>query len=103
MDKPKITIDGKEIEMQTPKARLWREIIKFDSERRDLPVDNFVDEHAAIIAKAFNISVDEVLDNLEVSEILPTYSQVLGTVLLLLTEHLPQAKKNTVEVAEVQS
>lgn len=102
MDKPKITIDGKQIEMLTPKARLWREIIKFDNNRKDLPVDIFVEEHAKIIAMAFGVTVDEVLDNLDVTDILPTYSEVLGSILLLLTEHLPRAKKNAGEEVDVQ-
>ena len=97
MDKPKITIDGKEIEMSTPKARLWREIIKFDAERKNLPVEDFVDDHAKIIASAFGITADEVLDNLKVEDILPTYFEVLSSVLLMLTAHMPTAKKNAVE------
>ena len=91
---PVIKIDGAELEMRTPKARLWRELIKFEQERRNLKVEDFCDEHVKMIAAAFGVTVEEVLDNLDVDEILPTYMNVLTFVMELLTANLKIAKKN---------
>ena len=103
MDKPTIIINGKEIEMQTPKARLWREIVKFNDERRDLPVEDFCNEHAKIIAAAFGVTADEVLDNLYVDDIMPTYFKVFSFVLGMLTAKLSIDKKNILEGVTAQT
>ncbi len=94
MDRPTITIDGKTIDMPTPKARFWREIIKFEEGRKELTVEKFCDEHVNIIARAFGVTGEEVLDSLDVDEILPTYMNVLMYIMQLLTARLKVTKKN---------
>lgn len=97
MDNPTIIINGKPIEMPRPKARVWREIISFNEARRNLPTEDFINEHAKIIALAFRVSEDDILDNLDVDEILPTYFNVFTCVVSLLTANLSVSKKNSDE------
>lgn len=92
MDRPTITIDGRKIELPEAKARIWREIIKFDETRKEIPTADFVDRHAEIIALAFGVTADEVLDNLEVGEILPVYLSVLTALLEMLTAKMSGKK-----------
>ncbi len=94
-----ITINGKEIEMTEIKARLWREIMAFEDKRADLPVMEAFDETCRIIAVAFGVTVDEVLDNLEIEDILPKYFEVSNAVVVKLTEKL--GKKNADAAAQI--
>lgn len=94
MNKPIITINGVQIEMLVPKARMWREFIKFDEERKDISSVDFVDRHSEIIAQAFGVSKDDVLDNLSVDEILPAYTEVLRYLVSTLTSRFVGDKKN---------
>lgn len=103
MDKPIITINGKIIEMKTPKARAWREIMKFNEDRQSLPASDFCEEHAKMIALAFGVSADEVLDNLDVDDILPTYLNVFTSLVGLLTAKLAIDKKNAAGEVEAQT
>ena len=94
MDRPTIVINGKTIEMPTPKARFWRELIKFEERRKDLTVEDFCDEHVKMISAAFGVTTEEVLDSIDVDEILPTYMNVLTYIMALLTARLKVTKKN---------
>lgn len=98
MEKPKITINDKEIEMPRIKARLWKTIMKFHEERKDIDNQNLVDKYAEIIALAFGVTTDEILDNFGVEDILPIYKEVFGTVVALLTAKLD--KKNVESATE---
>ena len=95
MNKPTITIDGKEIQMKS-KARLWKTIAKFSTENGKLPIIDAGEKYCEVIATAFGVTTEEVLDNLEIDEVLPKYFEVYGAVADLLTAGVD--KKN--ETAE---
>lgn len=101
MNKPTLTIDGKVIEMPPIKARVWREVMKFEDDRQELKLRSVdaVEKHCEVIAKVFDVTTDEVLDNLELQDVLPTYFAILNYVAVMLTEKLPNNKKN-VDAAE---
>lgn len=92
MERPTITINGNEIVMPEVKARIWLEVMKFESVRKELKSVDAIEKYCAVIAMAFGVSVDEVLDNLDIADVLPTYFAVLNCVVAMLTEKL--AKKN---------
>ena len=96
METPTIIINGKEIEMQKPKARMWRVVMQFEDVRKNISTTEVVDEYCAIIATAFGVTSDEILDNLNLEDVFPTYMQVLKAVVKNLSDKL--AKKN--ETAE---
>ena len=101
MDKPTITINGKQISLPPVKARFWREIIHFDEVREEIETKDFVDEHARIIALAFGVTQDEVLDNLSVDDILPTYAKTLRYVISLLSAKINKdTPKKNIDTAE---
>lgn len=97
MEKPTIIVNNRMIEMPMPKARLWREIVKFEDERQSVSVDEFCDGHINIIARAFGVTTDEIFDNIDVDEILPTYRRILTYIMQLLTSKLTGIKKNMEE------
>lgn len=94
MNKPTITINGKEISMKS-KARLWGVVMKFDKDAAEIPREEEVDRYCEIIAVAFGLTTDEVLDNLELEDVAPKYFEVYNAVAGLLTSKL--AKKNETE------
>lgn len=96
MDNPKITINGKEIELPPIKARLWKEIMQFHENRKNISTADLMEKYCAIIALAFGVTTDEVLDNLNVEDVGRLYYDVFDVVANLLTAKI--GKKN--ETAE---
>lgn len=100
MNKPTLTINGNKIEMPKVKARVWREIVKFDSERKTIPVADYVDKHCEIIALIFGVDKDTLLDNIDISDIIPVYTQAVTYLLKLLYAKTTDDKKNEEMTAE---
>lgn len=100
MERPTIKINGEVRYMPAVKARMWREVIKFEEERKSLPTIDMLDKHCEIIAKIFGTTTDEVLDNLEIADVMPSYYAILNYIAAMLTEKIKADKKNE-EVAEI--
>ena len=100
MNKPIIAINGKNIELPPVKARVWREMIQFDEKRENIETKDFIDEHAKIIAFAFGVTQDEILDNLSVEDILPTYKATLRYVISLLSAKIDNGTQKKIEAEE---
>ncbi|MBQ9487531.1 MAG: hypothetical protein IJU91_07015 [Selenomonadaceae bacterium] len=100
MDKPTLTIDGKKIEMLEPKARFWRQGLKLSEQRKDLPAIDYVDAHCEFIAQVFGVSVDEVLDNIDVIDVMPLFYDIVAYIMSRLWLKLTDKKKAEVTDAE---
>lgn len=96
MNKPKINLSGKFIEMPKPTAAIWRKVMEFDSTRNDVMLADLVDDYGAIIALAFGISKDELIDNIDIEDILPAYNDVITYLMNLVVSKFGN-KKNKVE------
>lgn len=97
MEKIAIWLNDKYIALPDVKARLWREIMQFESTRKDLKSVDAIDGYCGIIAQAFNITVDDVLDNLNLEDVLPTYLKIFNLVVALLTNKIGDKKNVTDE------
>lgn len=97
MEKPAILLNDKYIALPDVKARLWREIMQFESTRKDLKSVDAIDGYCGIIAQAFNITVDDVLDNLNLEDVLPTYLKIFNLVVAMLTAKIGDKKNVTDE------
>lgn len=102
MDTPNIEINGEMKVLPPIKARTWREIMQYETQRKDTKVftTDDVEKHCAIIALAFGVTTDEVLDNIDITDVIPTYYAVLRRIAAMLTEKLIVDKKNEPETAE---
>ena len=72
-----IDINGKKYKHGKSKAKMWRELMQFDDQKADIPLEDFIDAHAEIIAKTFgnqDLTANMLIDNLDLDEILPLYS-----------------------------
>jgi hypothetical protein len=96
MDELKIVLDGVEHIAPTPKARVWRKIMEFDGQDKDLAAPDFLEKYAAIIADAFgdDVTADMILDSLDIDEILVMYRNTVHWVLGLLHRKLDELPKN---------
>lgn len=92
MNTPTITINGKEIQMPKLTARVWKETTKINEKRKDLSYVDAINVYCEVIAIAFGVTADEVLDNLYVEDVMPKYFEVLKEIGALITSKLP--KKN---------
>lgn len=90
-------LNGKIIEMPKLKARMWREIMQFEEERKKISAVDAVEKYCEIIALAYGMTTDEVLDNLTLDEVVPKYFEVLNSVVEMLTARLGENKKNIAE------
>lgn len=90
MEIPEIKINGEIVKPQQPKAKIWREVMRFDEIKKDMDLTDFVDAHAEIIALVFGGSITKeiILDNLEIEDIVPTYRKIYLWILALLTSKL---------------
>lgn len=93
MGKPQITVNGKDIELPVVKARLWKEVMRFHSERKDIPTTDLIERYCEIIAVAFGITTEEVLDNLNLEDVGETYYKVFNAVLSSLERKVPKKKE----------
>jgi len=87
----KIKLNGKIYRAASPKAKVWRSVIKFDEIRTDLKTEDFIEAHAGIIAEAFavpEVTTDAILDNLNIDEIVPLYFETFRWICELLNRKL---------------
>lgn len=76
IEKPKLQINGKEIEM-LGNAGTAQEILKFSNDRKKLSVENFLESHIKMVAKAFGVSAEEVSNSITLAEVVETYLKCL--------------------------
>lgn len=95
-----LNLNGKIIEMPKLKARMWREIMQFEEERKKISAVDAIEKYCEIIALAYDVTTDDVLDNLTIEEVVPKYYEIVNSLLAMLTAKLGDNKKNTDEKAE---
>ena len=69
MNKPILILNGVSHDFVEPKAKIWRQISEFDQNKLSLSNADFIDKHAEFIADFFNVSVDDVLEYVDISDI----------------------------------
>ena len=101
MMKNTIEINGKEYKIKKILAKDWREIFKFDENRKDILLINFVDKHCEVLAGVLeDVTVEELQNTLTVDEIMEIYNAILKYLLTLLSAKKDD-EKNAVEGKEL--
>ena len=102
MSRPTLTINGKTIELPNIKVKAWREIAKANEEiQANTFLDaGFMERHCKFIALAFDVPIEEILDNLCIDDVLPLYSEVASAVTAMITAKLGDKKNVADEPAE---
>lgn len=89
--------------MKKPKARFWATFAKFDDERTKIPLVDYVDKLCEFLATLFDdVSADDLLDNVELSEVQNIYRECSNYLWTLLGGKVEELEKNseTAEMAE---
>ena len=88
-----INVVGKEYRVKKIKAKNWREIFKFEEERKDILIIDFIDKHCEVIAGVLEgVTAEELQENLSVEEVMQVYSELVKYLLRLLTEKADDEK-----------
>ena len=76
LEKPKLLLGDTEKELITT-AGVASEILKFSNKRKDIPVENYLQEHINILAIAFGVTADEVRNNVSLAVVVTKYFEIL--------------------------
>lgn len=100
MKLPEIEINGVKYAMKKPKARDWSAYAKFEGERKNIPLIEYVDKLCEFLATQFEgVTADDLLDNLELGEVQKTYRECSTYFWDMLTGKFEEIEKNS-EAAE---
>ena len=99
MGRPTITIDGKIFVMPKPKCGVWRKLMVYDKNNREVFSEDFIEKRCAFLAEAFGggLTADYLLDNLYLDEAANVYREVINYMLGEITPKLEEAEKNASE------
>lgn len=89
---PKLKINGKTVCPKAPKAKIWREIMKFDEEQRSFADADLMEEYAKILENAFagEVTAEEILEYADLEDIIPAYRAVYAWLIGIASKKLEQ-------------
>lgn len=99
---PTIEINGVTYKMIKPKAKNWAKFAKFDAERKNLNLEEYVDSLCDFMADIFEgVTKEDLLDNLYLEEVQKKYYECANCYWNLLSGKFEELEKNfpTAEVA----
>lgn len=80
MKTPEIIIDGKTCIAQKPKAKVFRDALRYDEiDRKTMDINQCIDREAEIVAALYgdNITADGILENYEIDQIRELYASAI--------------------------
>ena len=99
MKKPTITIDGKIYELPRPKCGVWRKLLECDKNHGEVFAEDFIEKRCEFLAEVYGngLTVDKLLDELYLDEIIADYRAVTKYLIEQLTPKLEEVEKNASE------
>lgn len=96
MNLPKIEINGVIHEMKKPVARGWKSVEKFEQERKNIPLIDYVDKLCEFLAPLFEgVTADDLLDNVPLEDIQKIYAECYVCYFNLLSGKFEELEKNS--------
>lgn len=89
---PKLKINGKTVCPKAPKAKLWREVMKFDEAEKSFSDADLMVGYAEKIAIAFgnDVTAEQVLESVDLEDIIPIYREIYSWLVAIATKKLNQ-------------
>ena len=84
---------GKEYKAPRPTMGVWRKVIAYDDAKKEKLVD-MIDGHIEILALIYGIDADEVRDNIDIADVIPSYLTAVRWVIDLTVCFLMRKKKS---------
>ena len=104
MEKPTIKIEDKICAIKELKGKDWRILGEFAELAPSYVEADFIEKHAAFVAKFYDVTAEEILDKMPLEEILPASFATRNYLLNTLTEKIAVIEKNAeVDKAEQSS
>ena len=88
MNKPKLTLSGKEYSPKRPTMKLWRAVVEHDAETANLTISEILSRRLEILAAVYGLDTEILEGNIDVSDALPTYNEAAKWILGLVFEKL---------------
>ena len=88
-----ITLDGQEFIIDNPKAKAWRMIAKFETIRKDIPLENYTDFFAEVIVQIIDnpeITVELILTNIGIENIIAFYDKLACWIFSIINKKLSE-------------
>ena len=93
---PQININGVNHEMKKPLARDWKNFEKFEQDRKQIPLADYVDKLCEFLATLFDgVTADDLLDNLPLDEVQQLYADCYLAYWNLLRGKIDELEKNS--------
>lgn len=86
MKKPVLVLDGKEYVAKQPKAKIWRIMLQFEEDKKDIDISLFITAHCDILSELFGVDSGEIEDKAALEDIVTTYQQCFSYVMSLITK-----------------
>ena len=96
MTRPTMTVAGKTYEMPNPKAGMWRKLMTFDKEQKNIFDEDFIERHCGFLAEIYGggLTAEKLIEELPLEEVMKSYREVSNYLLKMLTAKLGEAEKN---------
>lgn len=89
---PKLKINGEIVHPERPKAKVWREVMKFDEAEKSFSDADLMVGYAKKIAIAFgnDITAEQVLESVDLEDVIPIYREIYSWLVAIATKKLNQ-------------
>ena len=88
MNKPKLTLSGKEYHPKRPTMKVWRAIVEHDAETANLSIAELLAHRVEILSAIYGVDVEIIEENIDISDVLPAYNEAAKWILSLVFEKL---------------
>ena len=99
MATPVLKLNGKEYKAPRPTMGVWRKVIEYDDAKKEKLVD-MIDGHIGILALIYNIDADEVRDNIDIADVIPSYLTAVRWVIDLTYEKMKEIPSKNAEAGQ---
>ena len=99
MDIPVLKLNGKEYKAPRPTMGVWRQVIAYDDAKKEKLVD-MIDGHIGILALIYGIDADEVRDNIDIADVIPSYLTAVRWVIDLTYEKMKKMPSKNAEAGQ---
>ena len=99
MATPVLKLNGKEHKAPRPTMGVWRKVIEYDDAKKEKLVD-MIDGHIGIMALIYNIDADEVRDNIDIADVIPSYLTAVRWVIDLTYEKMKKIPSKNAEAGQ---
>ena len=99
MATPVLKLNGKEYKAPRPTMGVWRKVIEYDDAKKEKLVD-MIDGHIGIMALIYNIDADEVRDNIDIADVIPSYLTAVRWVIDLTYEKMKEIPSKNAEAGQ---